>query len=218
MKADLHIHSCRSRDSSVAVREIVQWAKALDLGCIAITDHNTLEGSTEARAIQGILVVPGMEVSSANGHILAYGISEEVPRGLGVEETVERIHDLGGLAVAAHPYRIWSGLGEENVLKAEFDAIETRNSRSTRGGNRKAASLAKRLETGVTGGSDAHVLEQVGAAVTLFPNECGTVDEVLDAIAKRETKVEGRSRGPADSLTYTIKCVSEWAARGFRRL
>ena len=93
MRADLHIHSCRSRDSSVTVVEIVQRAKALGLGCIAITDHNTLQGSRDAREIEGILVVPGVEVSSADGHVLAYGIAEDVPRGLRVEETVERIHD-----------------------------------------------------------------------------------------------------------------------------
>jgi predicted metal-dependent phosphoesterase TrpH len=107
MKADLHIHTHHSGDNEQKLEEIFLMAKHYGLGAIGVTDHNTLKGGLEARqsAPPWLIVIPSIEVTSAEGHILAYNVSGEVPRGRSVAETIDTIHQLGGIAVAAHPYR-----------------------------------------------------------------------------------------------------------------
>ncbi|MDR0334749.1 MAG: PHP domain-containing protein, partial [Methanomassiliicoccaceae archaeon] len=111
MRADLHIHSKYSNDGRSSVDDIIKAAKAKGLGCIAIADHNSFASYAESSKYEGIIVIPAEEVSSSEGHILAYGINKEIPRGKSVAETIDMIHEAGGIAVAAHPYRWWSGLG-----------------------------------------------------------------------------------------------------------
>ena len=113
MLLDLHNHTRYSPDSRVSPADLVAAAKRIGLGGLAITDHNAVGGVKEAQEAAGeaFLVIPGIEVSTASGHVLGYGVREVVPRDLSVAESVERIVALGGVAVAAHPFRFWSGLG-----------------------------------------------------------------------------------------------------------
>ncbi|HQQ25520.1 MAG TPA: PHP domain-containing protein, partial [Methanomassiliicoccales archaeon] len=137
MKFDLHVHSSHSGDSKNRIEVVLDACVRNGLSGVAIMDHNSLEGSRYALSLkrEDILVIPGMEISSAKGHILAYNIHEEVPRELEVGETIDLIRAQGGIAVAAHPYRMWSGLGEEVTLANDFDAVEVHNGRSTRNHN-----------------------------------------------------------------------------------
>lgn len=81
-QADLHAHTTAS-DGVHSPREVVRMAKEAGLAAIAVTDHDTLEGLAEARAEGerlGILVVPGVEISTAlqgrDIHILGYFVDE----------------------------------------------------------------------------------------------------------------------------------------------
>ena len=114
MKIDLHIHSIYSSDGTLEIKEILKLARKIGLDAIAITDHNEIKGALKAKKMNIIPVIRGIEISSKEGHILAYGVDCKIPRDLSVEETIDRIRDCSGIAVAAHPYRYWSGLGEEN--------------------------------------------------------------------------------------------------------
>lgn len=218
MKADLHVHTDHSSDGVSSVSEVLEAARSLGMGCIAITDHNTMAGYHEAKLYSdGMILVPAMEVSSADGHILAYGSTEEVAAGMSVKETVAAIHAAGGIAVAAHPYRTWSGLGESNVIE-DFDAIEVLNGRSAEKGNRSALNLARKMGKPVTGGSDAHKIEQMGDAYSILPSDCQNADDVIDAIKQGKVSVAGGSRTAMGTLRYVYKAVSEWIGRGFRRM
>jgi len=137
---------------------------------------------------------------------------------MGVLETIERIHDLGGIAVAAHPYRFWSGLGEDNVIGRPFDGIEELNGRSNFRGNRKAHALVKQMKASVTGGSDSHENFTLGDAYTVFPEGTDTVDKAIQAILDHQTKVGGGSRTRTHTVHYVTKSVSEWLRRGMRRM
>ena len=129
MKADMHIHTEMS-DGSTKVEDLVDIALAAGLGCIAVTDHNTVAAYDMLKDDGRIIVVPGIEVTSAEGHILGYGITEDIPRGMSVLDTVRAIQEKGGLAFAPHPYRMWSGIGEKNIIP-EFDGLEALNRRSS---------------------------------------------------------------------------------------
>lgn len=115
MKLDMHIHSWYSyhprvgRDCYTKPRGIVKAAVKAGLDGISVTDHNSLKGglvtARTAKRIKGdFIVVPGMEIKSTNGDILAYGVGEEIPLGLSPGETIERILDQGGIPVIAHPF------------------------------------------------------------------------------------------------------------------
>lgn len=220
MLLDLHNHTRYSPDSRVAPHDLVEGARHRGLQGLAVTDHNSVGGLPEAEeaARDGFVVVPAVEISSRDGHVLAYGVRELVPRDLGVVETVERIVALGGVAVAAHPYRFWSGLGPVATTSARFHAYETANARTLRGGNARAKALARARHIGETGGSDAHFLDEVGLATTSIDAGVLDVDGVLQAIAQGRSSVAGRDRGTAATARYVAKCVGEWLLRGMRRI
>ncbi len=87
---DLHIHSTAS-DGSLTPFEILQLAQKLNLGAIAITDHDSLEGSKEAFRAgipSSVNFLSGVEISAAyppflsrsgSFHLLGYGIRLDDP-------------------------------------------------------------------------------------------------------------------------------------------
>ncbi len=220
MKLDMHVHSSYSTDGHAQPRQILKQARKLGLDGLCIADHNTMAGSLEARKIAsefGLILVSGMEISSSGGHILAYGISEEVPRDLGPGETLDRIHSQGGLAVVPHPYRFWSGLGEEATLALGPDALETANAHSTARENRLAGKLAERMKLPATAGSDSHELGSLGRAFTMMP-EIGSEEEALKAIRAGRTKARGQSRKTTMALKDRTVSVAMWIGRGFKKM
>ncbi len=109
INADLHVHSNYSKDSLITPKELVFYAKKRGLTAVAVTDHNQIEGSWKIAKEADFLVIPGMEVSSADGHIVALNLQDLIPRGLSARETVDRIHKAGGIAIAVHPYAWFKG-------------------------------------------------------------------------------------------------------------
>ena len=222
MILDLHNHTRYSPDSKVDPIALVRLAQSIGLHGIAITDHNAIGGIRVAAEAAGsfpdFVVIPATEVSTARGHILAYGVKTTIPRDLTPVETVEQIVAEGGVPVAAHPYRFWSGLGEDAAVSARFAAYEVHNARTLRRGNERAISLAARTRVGHTGGSDSHFLHELGRGVTSLNRGATTVDDILQAIGSRRTQGVGLHRGPWETTTYITKCVGEWLLRGMRRI
>ena len=222
MRLDIHIHSSYSSDGTVSPKEILRYAKKKELNGIAITDHNVIQGSLklwkENKNMKDFVIIPGIEVSSCEGHILALGIKEVIPRGLTPKETAQKITELGGVAIASHPYRFWSGLGEENVKKSKFEAIEVVNSRSLNRENTKAMKLAEELGCGKTGGSDCHSINHLGNAYTKLENPSYNADDILEEIRKGSTKGEGIHRRRTETPRYAAGCVYLWLKRGMKRI
>ena len=219
MKLDLHIHSGYSRDATASAIEIVKRCKSIGLDGIAITDHNEIKGSLEAYSVaaaEGIVVVRGVEVSAKEGHVLALGVGELIPRGLTVRETVEKIRAAGGVAVAAHPGRFPSGIGIKRARTIDFDAIEVLNGGSSSRSNARANAVAKHRGLSMTGGSDAHGIEQIGKSWTIVE---GTGEEdVISAIERGKCSVDGRSRTASEGARYSFETLVEWLRGDLRRL
>ena len=220
MRLDLHNHTRYSPDSRVPPADLVAAAKRAGVDGLAITDHNAVGGVREAEdaAGPGFLVIPGIEISTTVGHVLAYGVRQVIPRDLSVAETVERITALGGVAVAAHPYRFWSGIGEASLKEAPFPAYETTNARTLRRGNALAKARALEAQVGETGGSDSHFLDEVTRAVTELDAGAASVGDVLQQLAQGKTNSRGSSRSAVGTMRYVPKAVAEWIARGMRRI
>jgi len=220
MRADLHIHTFHSKDNHQTLSEIFKAAKVKDLGAIAITDHNTTVGAMEAlkSAPDWLVVLPGIEITSEDGHILALNVLQEIPKGLSVLETIGKIHDAGGIAVAAHPYRKWSGLRESVIRKSPFDAIEAINGRNTPNTNRRVLKLVTELGLPKIAGSDAHKPSSIADAVTVFLDSVHTRDEMIHAIVNKQVMLEGSGRQTKETLSYGSKSIARWMRRGMKRL
>ena len=185
LKCDLHVHTNASRDGESSVEAVLAAAAGLD--AVAITDHDTTEGSICALAAQnpGILIIPGIEVSTKQGHLLVLGTTQVLTPKQDVLTTIAEAKALGAVTIVPHPFHRWRhGVGlrcKEALLAA--DAVEALNSRYIIGtANQKAAKMAKKYGRPVTAGSDAHNCKFVGFGVTEIEAEGRSVAAILDAI------------------------------------
>lgn len=196
MKVELHSHTHYSRGTKVlydgveSPETMVRTAKNLGLGALAITDHNTVLGHREAMAAgkrHGILVIPGQEVSSKDGHILGIGVQETIRPGLPALETVDLIHSQGAVAIAVHPFDIkHDGLREK--AKA-CDAIEIFNGINIdRISNIRSRNFAEKTGMIKVAGSDAHTAAMIGSG--LINTKADSIDGIIKSIRKGDVSVE----------------------------
>jgi len=203
------VHTSHSIDGSCSVEEVVAAAKAKGLDGVAITDHNSIAGHPEVEKFSkgGFLVIPGVEVTSADGHIVGLGVSKLIPRDLSANETVERIRKQGGIAIAAHPFAL--GRRPGLVRKAKFDAIEVLNSRAFLLSNPLARRFAERNKIPMVAGSDAHHRDEIGLAYTTVDCE-PKIESILEHIKTGRSSASGRAV-PFPNLLwrFLLKLVSK---------
>lgn len=216
--ADLHMHTQYSDGDRL--ERVLEQALEARLDVIAITDHDEIEGALEARRIVHeqrlkIAVVPGVEVSSRDGHIGALFVTRPIDQGMSAADTVAAIHAAGGLAVAHHPFappliekllRVKLGCGEL-VHQVPFDAIEATNAVPGYGRryNLEAhAELERRqVRIGMTASSDAHLATFVGKGQTYFAGNEGVA-------SLRLAMEHGFLRGSEGYWTTKDKLVYRW--------
>jgi predicted metal-dependent phosphoesterase TrpH len=184
LKIDLHVHSYYSADSSITPEELVFFAKKRGLNGVAVTDHERLDGALKIAKEADFLIVPGMEVAAAEGHVVGLGLHQPVASHLGVDETVDKIHRSGGIAVACHPTGFLKG-GLGGRVGSGFDAVEVINSSAIPFGCsvKRNEQIALALGKPRVAGSDAHYGPEIGLAYTLVDAE-SKVDEVVKAVSK----------------------------------
>jgi len=184
IKIDLHVHTHYSRDSLITPEELVIYAKKRGLDGVAITDHDRLDSALKIARETDFFIVPGMEISSSNGHVVALNVQEVIPKGLGADETVDRIHRAGGIAVACHPVTFFKGSLRKHV-SSRFDAVEVINASSFpfNYSVRNAQKIASRLAIARVAGSDAHYPPEIGYAYTLVEASLD-IDDVVKSIQR----------------------------------
>jgi predicted metal-dependent phosphoesterase TrpH len=216
--ADLHIHTIYSYDGTATVPAILRHAREIGLDVIAITDHDEIGGALEAVKIApnyGVEVIPGIEITTAEGDLLALFITEKVDAGLPLIETILKVRELGGVCIAPHPMAGGMGmksLSAKSILKAlrnkqaadTLIGIETYNGTAIdRISNHYASLLAARLKVSQTGSSDAHVLEAIGIGATEYHGR--TAAEFRSALRSGETKVRKQKEWS------TARILGSWA-------
>ena len=183
--ADLHIHSLNSYDGTASVSAILKYtADFTNLNVIAISDHDSLRGGQEALDLASkynMQVIPGCEISSKDGHVLALFIDRPVAAGLSLVETVHLVGEQGGICIAAHPmakgvnsltFPILKNALEQPGISKTLVGIETFN-----GGlvytrrNQSVAEGCRTLPLAQMGNSDAHILQVIGQGASFFPGE-----------------------------------------------
>ena len=191
LKLDLHVHTRYSPDASTDPRIVAQVAKKRGLDGIAITEHNLVASfdSTE------ILTVPGIEVSSREGHILALGARDPVPKGLSARDTIELLHRQECVVIIPHPYDRSSPSIDPLHLDTTVEAIETINSSAIpfRLAKKKAGDAARVLGLPAVAGSDSHIPSTIGDAYTLIEVSSPSIESVLESIRSGRTTPCGSS-------------------------
>ena len=196
--ADLHIHTCYSWDGTSTMSAIMQSAKNKKLNVIAITDHDTIAGHDEARELApkyNMQVIPGVEISTADGHLLAYFINKAIPANLSLIRTIELVGEQGGICIAAHPVaRFVHAISAEALSVAAcipafenvFVGVEAINAGLFyQNSNIDAAILARKYGLSPVGNSDSHIYWTVGDAVTEFSGN--SISSLRKALLTRET-------------------------------
>jgi hypothetical protein len=196
---DLHLHTHYSADACSSPEAMVGAAKRRGLSGIALTDHNTCEAvehltrkgliRPDGQPVEGFLIVPGVEVSTADGHLLCLGTTLPYMKGKPAGEVVAAIRERGGVAVAPHPYdRFRAGIREEALDDLDLAALETFNAAvSFKSFNKEAADYAARRGLAATAGSDAHHASAAGISSTAYDLQELSLAALLQTIPKGGT-------------------------------
>ena len=190
---DLHMHTDHSHDCATPVEVLLATARDQGMGAIAVTDHNEVSGALAAQAKAaeyGVKVIVAEEVKTANqGEVIGLFLTEKIPRGLTMEETVAEIHRQGGLVYVPHPFdRMHSVPDYEHLLGIvdDIDAIEVYNPRVAIGSfNEEAARFAAKYRIPAGAGSDAHVAQGLGTVRVRMPDFDGP-EEFLESLRQAE--------------------------------
>ena len=166
---DLHMHTDHSPDCATPVDTLLDTAKKVGLGAIAITDHNEISGALEARErANGIKVIVAEEVKTADqGEVIGLFIEEKIPRGMTLQQTIAEIRRQGGLVYVPHPFdRMHAVPDYEHLLDVveDIDAMEVFNPRVAFSAfNEEAARFAAKYRIVAGAGSDSHVAQGLGS-------------------------------------------------------
>lgn len=213
LKIDLHVHTCYSGDSSITLEQLIKQLRQKGLDGAAITDHDTIEGVKKIlkNNISGLLIIPGIEISTRRGHILAINVTETIPSGLSAEETIEKIHEASGIAIAAHPQAFFkNGLGlNHRILNLGLDAIEVVNSSVFPfiPLTYLAKKFAERNNIPQTAGSDSHMPETIGLAYTFINNDKKYIDNIIEDIRRGLATPVGRGIPSTLRIKRILKSV-----------
>ncbi len=191
LKLDLHVHTRHSKDAFTDPEILPQIVKRRGLDGIAVTEHDLLSSYRSDE----ILVIPGIEVSSREGHIVALGVHEGVQKGLSADHTIESLRGQNSVIVVPHPYDISSPSVDPLRLRNSVDGIETVNSAMIpfRFAKRKSEKAAKILGVSMVAGSDSHIPSTIGDAYTLLEVSSPSVEGILESIRSGKTTPCGSS-------------------------
>jgi len=190
MKIDFHVHSSYSEDAFQSFEKIIERAEQIGLDGVVILDHNNIDGTDVLEAYlesryrnkpleERLIVIRAGEYSTEEGHIIVIGLKTPLESILEVDhkwykckEVIEASKAQGAMIILAHPYRWKKRLPSEWLLN-QIDAVEVFNGRTcfvkgNYGANAKAVALAKQLDLPIVGGSDGHLIREIGKTYVSF--------------------------------------------------
>lgn len=193
MFIDLHMHENNySKDSFLALEEMVSIAKKRGLNAICITDHDSMglrEYAEEYSRKTGFPIFVGIEYYSLQGDILAFGVDDYPEGRVDAQTFIDYVHEQGGVVISAHPFR-HNRRGLEDHLDAlkDVDAIEILNGSTLPDASMMAVRYYRKYNFAVTGGSDCHYPDKVGICATYFPRDVRNMNDLVTMIRNKECR------------------------------
>ena len=206
MRIDLHIHtSPLSACSYIDPHELVREARRLELDGICLTEHQVVWNPKEVNNLAregGIKVFRGNEYTTNQGDVLVFGFYEDIKELMLIQELREKVKKAGGFMIAAHPFRGFKtfGIGQlqmtvDQACKRKMfefvDAIEVHNGKLSADENDMARKVSEKLRLPGTAGSDAHRLDEIATAVTIFENDIRDEIQLVEALHSGRFRAEG---------------------------
>jgi predicted metal-dependent phosphoesterase TrpH len=225
----VHVHTRRSFDSMTPAAAIVDRAVSLGIHALAITDHDTWQGSVDAldhvsKRNLPLRIVIASEVASEQGDLIGLFLRDDVRQRSG-PDFCDEVHEQGGLVLLPHPAK-WHRLDEK--LLERIDLVEIFNGRTTREGNAWAAALAHERKLPGLVGPDAHRLGELELARNEFEgeppgDEAGLKRALLTAPRTFHTRAgsiwnEWRSQGVRLMKRPDARLAYYWARGALRRI
>lgn len=211
---DLHCHSWFSGDGVSSPEAMIESARKRGLHGFALTDHNTSDGCRylidqglmreDGKPADDFLIIPGAEVTTAEGHLLCLGVMLPPLKGTPAREVCRLVREMGGVTIPSHPYDLFRAGIRQSVLDTlEFDALEVFNAATTfKRYNRMALEYATARSLRMTAGSDAHHAAAIGTAFTILPAGDFSVRGILDQL-KVGAELSQRYLSKSDALKKT---------------
>ena len=193
------MHTYFSSDCDTPPKVVVERCRRAGLNCIAVTDHNSIQGALEVRKLADFMVIVGEEVKSSHGDIIGLFLEEEIPRGLSPLETVRRIKGQGGLVMVPHPFdSVRRGPLKPDAMREilpHVDLIEVLNARTTFSRDlEKCRRLAAETRVTPVAVSDAHTPWEFGSAYTEMDGFDGSAQSFNEAL--RGARILGHRSTP----------------------
>ncbi|HZP46346.1 MAG TPA: PHP domain-containing protein [Candidatus Binataceae bacterium] len=208
---DLHVHTNRgSADSNLATRDLIERARAIQIGAVCVTEHDTvwdLKEIAPLAAEAGVTCIRGMEVTTELGHVGVFGLNEYVGGIYKLAGLRKAVDACGGIMIANHPFRYkldprFAFINEnhepidvehpERAAQLEIirmcDAIEVLNAACSEEENQFALKVARSLGLAEVAGSDSHSANSIGIVTTLFAEPIRTERELIDAIRAKQCR------------------------------
>lgn len=211
---DLHCHSFFSGDGVSSPEALIDSARNRGLHGFALTDHNTSDGvkyllekglmREDGQPVDDFLILPGVEVTTAEGHLLCLGVMLPFLKGTPAVDVCKMTHEHGGLAIPPHPFDLFrAGIRQSMLDELEIDALEVFNAATTlKRYNRQAFAYAQMRNLPMTSGSDAHHEAAIGTAYTIVDTRDFTLAGILAQIVK-SNELSQRYLTPSASLRKT---------------
>ncbi len=220
-RADLHTHTKYSGlgvfpvlgfyypESATEPEALVRESERKGLDLICITDHNTIRGALKVRNKKNVVV--GEEITTLDGELIGLFLNEEIKPQLSAVETVERIHEQGGIAVAPHPYSVICNSLGDLAFSLDIDGIEIFNAYHRDGySNKIAQTESAEANKSFVGGSDSHYIEMVGNGYTIFDG--ADSDDLYQALKKKSTEAAGTLTPLLQGIKWSV-CITEYGLR-----
>jgi predicted metal-dependent phosphoesterase TrpH len=217
MKADLHAHTHFSYDAVTSVKTFVKRYERAGIDCVAVSDHNNIDGALAVQSDAGFRVIISEEIRSTEGEIIGLFLRETVRAGLTPEDTVRAIREQSGLVLIPHPFIGFSALRTPALMRIlpQVDVIEVFNAKTAfLDRAQKARRLAEEQHKPMSAASDAHTPWEIGLAYTEMPPFEGAGDFL---IALGKGTIVGR-RAFVGYAGFNVWAKLKWQLRLGRRV
>ncbi len=205
MIIDLHSHSTKSDDGRAKVPSYCRWIhkREIPIHGLVLTEHRQFDDESDYRKLEDehdLLILKGSEVETDYGHVLVFGVNEDMLQAfdfgaidLKLADVVQAADRCGGIAVPCHPGRPTVGMVAHYEERGPIEGvrvIEVYNGGSRAGEDEASLALARELGYHGVGGSDAHLVSQIGLCATKFERDIRSMEDLVMAL--KEGSFEAR--------------------------